>query len=256
MPRKGSLKPNRVPPAWDARTGRRRSLVEFLKVESAAPLFPIERDPLERDPIVARVEAALLSSREPITPRRIMKLCDLPDTGEVRRSIERLSQLLDRGGSSFRVAEIAGGYQLLSRPDLRPWLERVCRLQGDVPLSGPMLETLAIVAYRQPICRADVEAIRGVQLGEILRHLLEKGLIRMVGKAETLGRPFLYGTTTRFLQVFGLRNLNELPLAESLGRPIGGAPNPSEPAEEGDGEADEDFDDDDDFEDDEDDESE
>jgi segregation and condensation protein B len=82
-----------------------------------------------------------------------------------------------------------------------------------------MLETLSIVAYRQPICRADVEKIRGVQVGEILQHLLEKGLIRLAGRDASLGRPFLYGTTRKFLQAFGLRNLNELPLSELLTRP-------------------------------------
>jgi segregation and condensation protein B len=85
------------------------------------------------------------------------------------------------------------------------------------------------VAYRQPICRADIEAIRGVQVGEILRHLLEEGLVRLVGKDESLGRPFLYGTTPKFLQWFGLRHLNELPMVESLAKPAGKIAQPIEP---------------------------
>lgn len=171
---------------------------------------------LVRDAGLTRLEAVFLASDEPLSPRRIQKLAGLSDTGEVRRQVQRLAEILRADGSAFYVAEIAGGYQLLTRPDLRPWLDRICQVQSDTPLSGPMLETLAIVAYRQPICRADIEAIRGVQVGEILRHLLDRGLIRLAGKEETLGRPFLYATSKKFLQAFGLRNLHELPMVESL----------------------------------------
>ena len=156
---------------------------------------------------------------EPLSPQRLVKLTGLPDTGEVRRQVERLSAMLRGDRSAFYVHEIAGGYQLLTRPDLRKWIDRICRVQMDAPLSAPMLETLAIIAYRQPICRADVEAIRGVQVGEILRCLMDRGLVRLAGKEETLGRPFLYATTKKFLQTFGLRHLHELPMAESLAAP-------------------------------------
>ena len=223
---------------WGRRLHPKRRLVDFF-AHSPSPLPPLSRpENLTRDPVVSRIEAALLTSREPISPRRLMKLCDLPDTGEVRRGVDRLGQLLRQGESAFIVEEIAGGYQLLTRPDLRSWLEPICQVQSDVPLSGPMLETLAIVAYRQPINRADIEAIRGVQVGEILRHLLDKGLVRLAGKEESLGRPFLYGTTPKFLQAFGLRNLNELPMVESLARPPAPPSAVSEPADEGTGEPD------------------
>lgn len=172
-----------------------------------------------RDAGLARLEAALLWADEPLTPQRLVKLTGLPDTGEVRRQVERLSAMLRADRSAFYVHEIAGGYQLLTRPDLRKWIDRICRVQMDSPLSAPMLETLAIVAYRQPICRADVEAIRGVQVGEILRCLMDRGLVRLAGKEETLGRPYLYATTKKFLQTFGLRHLHELPMAESLAAP-------------------------------------
>lgn len=208
-----------IPPARG-----RRTLVDYFgeKVSSQGPVS--HADALTRDAVVARVEAALFISHDPISPRRLMKVCGLPDTGEVRRAVTALNELLKRGASAFVVEEIAGGYQLLSRPDLRPWVERLSQVQSETPLSGPMLETLAIVAYRQPICRADVEAIRGVQVGEILRNLLETGLIRLAGKDDSLGRPFLYGTTPKFLQVFGLRNLHELPMAEMLAPPPPEAP--------------------------------
>lgn len=179
---------------------------------------------------LAHLEAALFAAEDPLTPRRLAKLAGLPDTGEVRRQVARLNELYDRDGNAFRVEEIAGGYQLLTRPELRPWLDQFCQLRDEAQLSGPSLETLAIIAYRQPIPRADVEAIRGVQVGEVLRQLLDRGLVRIVGREDSLGRPFLYGTTKQFLRVFGLRNLHELPLVEILARPA--ATQTPEPAPE------------------------
>ncbi|MFO0946419.1 MAG: SMC-Scp complex subunit ScpB [Planctomycetota bacterium] len=193
-----------------------------------------------RDSILARVEAVLLASSEPVTPRQLAKLAELPDTGEARRQVMRLNLHFDRERSSFYVEELAGGYQLLTRPELRPWLDQLTRRRDELQLSAPTLETLAIIAYRQPICRADIEAIRGVQVGELLKQLMERGLVRFAGKDDSLGRPFLYGTTKRFLEVFGLRNLHELPLVELLTRPseqpaaTGGSPTP-EPTSEVDG---------------------
>lgn len=172
-----------------------------------------------RDELLANVEAALLTADEPLSPRQLAKLAELADTGEARRQIGRLNSIYLKEGSGFYVEEIAGGYQLLTRPQLRPWLGEISRVHEDLQLSGPALETLAIVAYRQPICRADIEAIRGVQVGELLKQLMERGLVRFAGKDDSLGRPFLYGTTKRFLEVFGLRNLHELPLVELLTKP-------------------------------------
>ena len=182
-------------------------------------------DPGQRDHALAKVEAVLLSAEEPLTPRRLARIAELADTGEARRLVTRLNELYLRDGSAFVVEELAGGYQLLTRPELRPWIDRFCQASEEIQLSEPTLETLAIVAYRQPICRADVEAIRGVQVGESLRQLMDKGLVRFAGRDESLGRPYLYGTTKLFLQVFGLRNLHELPLVELL------RPPPAPPAE-------------------------
>lgn len=172
-----------------------------------------------RDELLAKVEAALFTADEPLSPKQLAKLADLSDAGEARRQVHRLNVVYKLDGSAFYVEELAGGYQLLTRAELRPWLGAISRVHEDLQLSGPALETLAIVAYRQPINRADVEAIRGVQVGEILKQLMERGLVRFAGKEETLGRPFLYGTTKRFLEVFGLRNLHELPLVELLTKP-------------------------------------
>ena len=112
---------------------------------------------------------------------------------------------------------MAGGYQLLTHPQFAHWIRDQTPQESDVQLSDPALETVAVVAYRQPVLRADVEAIRGVQCGELLRQLMDRDLLRIVGRSDELGRPFLYGTTRRFLQVFGLRNLDELPHADEIG---------------------------------------
>jgi segregation and condensation protein B len=114
------------------------------------------------------------------------------------------------------VEEIAGGFQLLTRARFAPWLRRLNSTVREVRLSAPALETLAVVAYRQPVLRAEIEAIRGVQCGEVLRQLIERDLVRIAGRSEELGRPLLYGTTRQFLQVFGLRHLEDLPRPEFL----------------------------------------
>ncbi|MGL5098182.1 MAG: SMC-Scp complex subunit ScpB, partial [Planctomycetia bacterium] len=143
----------------------------------------------------------------------------LDDAGEARRLVQRLNEWYDADGSAFAIEEIAGGWQLLTRPELRPWLERWGRTHPEAPPTGPMLETLAVVAYRQPINRADVEAVRGAPAGDVLKQLMDRGLVRLAGKDEGLGRPYLYATTPKFLRVFGLRSLNELPRRELVDPP-------------------------------------
>jgi len=138
-------------------------------------------------------------------------LSGLADGTEARTLVRTLHRLYDEAGCAFRVVEVAGGFQVVSRAKFAPWLRRLQVVPTEVRLSVPAMETLAVVAYRQPVLRADVETIRGVQCGEILRQLMERGLVRIVGKSEDLGRPFLYGTTRQFLQVFGLRDLDQLP---------------------------------------------
>ena len=176
-------------------------------------------DPHARDVRLARVEAALFLAAEPLSARKIASATGLADAAEARRLLAQLRAFYDADATAFQVEEIAGGYQLLTRPAYRPWLQRAQRTTGDVPLTPAGLETLAVVAYRQPIPRADVEAIRGVGCAELLAHLMEKGLIKIVGRQETLGRPVLYGTTRKFLQVFGLGSLRDLPDYEPRAAP-------------------------------------
>jgi segregation and condensation protein B len=179
-----------------------------------APVEPEMLGPQARDARLAAIEAALFVADEPLTPRKLADVAGLDDAGEARRLVRHLRQFLEADGSAFQVEEVAGGFQLLTRPEFHPWLARLRRAGNELRLSAPARETLAIIAYRQPIGRADIEAIRGVQCSELLRLLMEKGLVRIAGRDESLGRPVLYGTTKKFLQAFGLKTLRDLPEAE------------------------------------------
>jgi segregation and condensation protein B len=176
-------------------------------------------DAAGRDNRLALAEAALFVADEPLTPRRLAIVIGAADGNEARRVVRKLQTLLDQEGSAFQVEEVAGGFQLLTRPEYHPWLVRMRRGGQELRLSPAARETLAIIAYRQPIMRADIEAIRGVQINEVLRLLMERGLIRIAGRDPSLGRPVLYGTTKKFLQVFGLKNLRDLPLVEQFQPP-------------------------------------
>jgi segregation and condensation protein B len=177
----------------------------------------------------ARLEALLFVSDTALSARRLAQLAMLADSAQVTRIIEQLNAAYDRDRSAYRIERAANGYLLLTRPAFAHWLGRVHHRQGDMKLSPPSLETLTVVAYRQPITRAEIEAVRGVQCAEMLKQLLERGLVRVAGEDNSLGRPYLYETTRQFLEVFGLGSLEELPLADRLRvvRP----PDPSDSAE-------------------------
>ncbi|MDR0703795.1 MAG: SMC-Scp complex subunit ScpB [Planctomycetaceae bacterium] len=160
---------------------------------------------------MANMEAVLFLSREPLSGRRLVQLAELPEGTRVRALIRELNDQYDQRQSAFRVIEVAGGFQLRTRPEFASWLVRIQEVPVTVRLSNPVMETLAIIAYRQPIHRAEIEKLRGVQCGELIRQLLDRDLVKIVGRSEELGRPFFYGTTKNFLQVFGLGSLNDLP---------------------------------------------
>jgi len=165
---------------------------------------------------LARVEAILFLSREPLASRKLAALADLADGTEARSLVRELARRMRRRGSAFQPVEVAHGVQLLTRPQLADWLARLGASAAEARFSAPALETLAVAAYRQPVTRAEIEAIRGVQCGEILRVLMERDFLRIVGRSDELGRPFLYGTTRKFLQVFGLRRLEQLPPVDQI----------------------------------------
>jgi len=166
----------------------------------------------------SRLEAILFLARAPVTLRKLAQLANLTDATEARTVLKSLQARYDERQCAFQVVQVAGGFQLMSRREFVTWVRPQSAQKHDFRLSPPALETLVVVAYRQPILRAEVEAIRGVTCGEILRQLLDRDLLRIVGRSEELGRPLRYGTTKRFLEVFGLSNLEELPWAGELRR--------------------------------------
>jgi segregation and condensation protein B len=162
------------------------------------------------------VEALLFASDAPLTAGELARLDDDLDEERVEQIVAELRVEYEREERAFDIYEIAGGYQLLTRPEFAPVLERFDTVPASSRLSAPALETLAIIAYRQPVGRAEVEEIRGVAAGGVLKTLQERGLVEVVGRGEGLGRPLLYGTTRFFLEHFGFRTLDDLPRPDEL----------------------------------------
>jgi len=167
-------------------------------------------------PLRQRVEAILFAASEPVSLARLRTLTAAEDPLGLRRVLDGLAAEYEQEGRAFTFHELAGGIQLRTRPEMAPVVARLGRRRETERLSPAALETLAIVAYRQPVLRVDVEKIRGVASGEVLRTLVERGFVRVAGRAELPGSPLLYGTTARFLEVFGLRNLRDLPSDDQL----------------------------------------
>ena len=165
------------------------------------------------------LEALLFSTHHPLTAGRLAELLELESTKPIRRAIKELNEQYVDSDRSFRVEQVAGGYQLLTVPEFGDILKKLHQREVDAKLTKAALETLAIIAYKQPILRADIEAIRGVACGETIRSLMEKHLVKIAGRAEIPGRPILYGTTKRFLELFGLNSLKDLPQGEDQLRP-------------------------------------
>jgi segregation and condensation protein B len=138
---------------------------------------------------------------------------------ELEGALQQLAVEHEQAGRSYRLACVAGSWQFVSQPDYAPWLKAVVGHKARAPrLTQPSLETLAIIAYRQPLTRSDIEQVRGVSVDGVMQTLLERGIVEQVGRAEVVGRPALYGTTSLFLEYFGLRSLDELPAADELRR--------------------------------------
>jgi len=198
-------------------------------------------EPGDEQPLPARIEALLISTDRPLTDARLAELLGIKRTKaearsdsksdrgsdrgsddgpgkRIRDAIAELNESYDTTDRAFRIERLAGGWQVLTRPEYGELLARLHRDRQQHRLSQAALETLAIIAYRQPVLRAEVEAIRGVACGEVLRGLLERRFVKIVGRAEELGRPMLYGTTKQFLTVFGLSGLSDLPEVEGLDR--------------------------------------
>jgi segregation and condensation protein B len=162
------------------------------------------------------IEALLFAADAPLSAARLSELAGGLSQRQVHEHVEQLNAKYAAAGLSFRIEAIARGYQMMTRPEYRTWVVKLNHQRLQTRLSAAALEALSIVAYKQPIIRAEIEAIRGVACGDVLNRLREMGLLRIVGRAEIVGRPMLYGTTRKFLDVFGLADLDDLPPMEAL----------------------------------------
>ncbi len=178
--------------------------------EEAREERPAE-EALERQELKAILEALLFVSQEPFTLDRLANLLGEVSKMELRQAIEELTQDLEMQGRGLQLVKVAGGYRFVTRAEYAPWVKRLEKVKPAPKLSRSALEALAIIAYKQPIVRSEIEGIRGVETSGVLRTLLERNLIRMVGRKDIPGRPIMYGTTKFFLEHFGLPDLSELP---------------------------------------------
>lgn len=162
------------------------------------------------------VEAVLFASDAPLTPGEIARADERLDEDQVEEALQMLKAEYEDAQRAFHLTEIAEGYQILTRPEFAPYLERFDNIPRANRLSGPSLETLAIIAYRQPIGRIEIEYIRGVNSSGVIRTLQDRSLIDIVGRGDGLGRPLLYGTTQHFQEHFGFASLDDLPRPDEL----------------------------------------
>lgn len=175
---------------------------------------------LPADELALRIEAALMATDRPMPAARLSEVLAPPGTKlsakALTKAVASLNKIYEQSGRSFRIEQLAGGWQILTLPRYADVAAAMNKARQQTKLSGPALETLAIIAYKQPVLKAEIEAIRGVACGEVVRALMERKLVKIVGRAEELGRPMLYGTTKSFLEVFGLSSLKDLPKIEDF----------------------------------------
>ena len=185
--------------------------------------------PCQSIPLEQRIESLLFSSERALSETKLQTVLGIEDsTKEIKQAIESLNQTYDDQSRAFRIERIAGGYRVMTREEFAPLVSRLHAERQQQRLSQAALETLSIIAYRQPVMRAEVEVIRGVACGEVLKGLMDRRLIKIVGRAEEVGRPMLYGTTKDFLRIFGLANLQDLPEVQGLSREPSWKPAPAE----------------------------
>lgn len=194
-----------------------------LKDEIAAderqqsPEPPISAGSSELKPII---EALIFASPDPLTPKTLFKLLESEPREDVEAALAQLRRDYDRPGG-LQLVEVAGGYQIVTKPELHEWVRRLFHERKTQKLSVQALETLAVVAYKQPVTLPEIAEIRGVNTAGVLGTLLERRLIKIVGRKQVVGRPFLYATTREFLIRFGLRDLTELPKIEEMAEALG-----------------------------------
>ena len=180
-------------------------------------------DPVS-DQLVAIIESLVFASPEPLTMKQLFKLLDTDPREDVEAAIAELKRRYEHRGGGLQIVEVAGGLQIVTRPELHEWVRRMFHERTTQKLSVQALETLAVIAYKQPVTAAEVAEIRGVNTSGVLGTLLERGLAKISGRKQVVGRPFLYSTTREFLDRFGLRDLNELPKVEEMADALGFEP--------------------------------
>jgi segregation and condensation protein B len=168
----------------------------------------------------AILEALIFASPDPLTPKAIYKLLDNEPKEDVQAALVELKQDYERPGG-LQLVEVAGGYQIVTRSDLHDWVRRLFHERSTQKLTLQALETLAVIAYRQPVTAAEITEIRGVNTSGVLNTLLERHLIKIVGRKQVVGRPFMYATTKEFLIRFGLNDLTDLPKVEDMAEALG-----------------------------------
>ena len=171
--------------------------------------------------LLPAIEAMLVSSDRPIKSSALVDALSAHtdqaiNSKLIAKGVEMLNEQYDTHSRAFRIEEISGGYRLMTRPEHAPIVAAMHRARATTRLSKPALETLSIIAYRQPVTRAELEAIRGVACGEVVRTLMDRRMVKITGRAEELGRPMLYGTTRQFLDTFGLASVKDLPKPDEL----------------------------------------
>lgn len=170
-----------------------------------------QAEAIEAGELKAILEAVLFVSSEPVPVARLMSILGTVSKAEVVQALKLLTHDLDQDGRGIQLVQVAGGYRLVTKQEYGPWLKRMDKAKAVQKLSRSALESLAIIAYKQPLVRSEIEEIRGVETSGVLRTLLERKLVRIVGRKEVPGRPIMYGTTKFFLEHFGLQDLSQLP---------------------------------------------
>ncbi|MEO6709667.1 MAG: SMC-Scp complex subunit ScpB, partial [Planctomycetota bacterium] len=194
------------------------SEADSSEADSSATSGPGPGELLTDDELLRSVTALVYASPEPITLRRIVDLLERPDSKRVDTALLSIAERLSHSGLPLELRKIAGGYHILTTPEMGTTIQRLFKARKAERISGAALETLSVIAYRQPVTKAEIEAIRGVQAGPMLRTLVERGLARVTGRADVPGHPLQYGTTRDFLDRFGLGSLDELPRDAELSK--------------------------------------
>jgi len=167
---------------------------------------------LDKESLKRIIEALIFASDKPLAARQIKDIIGDVDTRVIRKLVNELKQEYSDSQRSFDITEVAGGFQFVTSPVYGRWLKKLYNIKQSSYLTGPSLETIAIIAYRQPVTKADIEFVRGVNVDGVISSLQQKGFIKIVGKKDVVGKPFIYGTTPLFLQYFGLNSIEELPV--------------------------------------------